>query len=374
MTSQIAVAEAEQYPVKGRAVPSTKGSLPGARACDISPSGEAASGGVAETQNQGSPAIVHSARDQWLLERRELVTASDCAAIIGEDPRRGPLAVYASKVGDVEAVETRPMLRGRRFEGAIADEYADQTGRPVASLGEFETTRHPLISWLGATLDRLTESVEACPGPLPMLADLHPGTDPVLGVRGRVPLQIKMAIGSAHDWKDEPPLGYIVQVQVEMACIGSPWGALAALVGPGPLATVDLIRDDAFFAALVPQLERFRWHVANRIPPEADGKPGTSAAIRRLWAGEDGETVPLDGEAERLVSEWEAAKGRTEAADATATELENRLRARLAGASFGALPDGRFLTRRLTKRSGYSVEPTEYRVLRVMRPRLRKRG
>jgi putative phage-type endonuclease len=321
-----------------------------------------------------TPAIVRSPRDRWLLARRELITASDVAAIIGEDPRRGPLAVYASKVGDVESAETRPMLRGRRFEGAIADEYGDQTGRPVGSLGEYEITRHPAIPWLGATLDRLTESVEACPGPLPMLADLHPGTDPVLGVRARVPLQLKMAIGSARDWKGEPPLGYVVQVQVEMACYSATWGALAALVGPGPLATVDLVRDDAFFAALVPQLERFRWHVANRIPPEADGKPGTSAAIRLLWAGEDGATVPLDAEAERLVSDWEAAKEREGAAKDMAEELGNKLRARMAGASFGALPDGSFLTLKLTKREGYEVKSTSFRTLRHMRPRLKGRG
>lgn len=317
-----------------------------------------------------SPAIVRSPREAWLAARRELITASDVAAILGEDPRRGPLAVYASKVGEVEAVETVPMRRGRRFEGAIADEYADQTGRPVGALGEYEITRHPDIPWLGATLDRLTAGSPATPDPFGgTVAESRGGR-----VVGHAPLQLKMAVGSAQDWKDEPPLGPVIQVQVEMACYSSSWGALTALVGPGPLATVDLVRDDAFFKALVPQLERFRWHVEHRIPPEADGKPGTGEAIRRLWAGEDGATVPLDAEAERLVSEWESAKDRIAAADATATALENRLRARVGSASFGALPDGRFLTRTLTKRKGYFVEPTEYRVLRVMRPRLRKRG
>ena len=291
------------------------------------------------------------------------MTASDCAAIIGEDPRRGPLAVWASKVGDVEAVETRPMVRGRRFEGAIADEYGDQTGRPVGSLPEYEITRHPDIPWLGATLDRVTRGTVAAPDPLGETA-----------ATSDAPLQIKMAIGSAAEWKDEPPLGYVVQVQVEMACYGAPWGALAALVGPGPLATVDFVRDDTFLAALVPQLERFRWHVEKRIPPEADGKPGTSAAVRLLWSGEDGSTVPLDAAALDLTTRWEQAKDRVEAAGETAEEIENKLRARIGGASFGALPDGRFLTLRLTERKGYTVGPTKFRALRVMRPRIPKRG
>lgn len=305
-----------------------------------------------------APAIVHDARGQWLLARRELVTASDVAALIGEDPRRGPLAVYASKVGDIETAETVPMRRGRRFEGAIADEYQDQTRRPVACLGEYEITRHPSIPWLGATLDRVTVGSAATPAPS----------------EGKAPLQIKMAIGSAGEWKDEPPLHYVVQVQVEMGCFGSTWGALAALVGPGPLAAVDLVRDDDFLLALVPQLERFRWHVANRIPPEADGKPGTSAAIRRLWAGEDGETVALDAEAAKLVLQWEQAKDRISGAKDTAETLENQLRARLGSASFGALADGSFLTLRLQKRGAYEVKPTSFRVLRRMRPRVRRNG
>lgn len=311
--------------------------------------------------------ILPDARSRWLAARRELVTASDVAAILGEDPRRGPLAVYCDKLGAEEQQETVPMRRGRRFEDAIAHEYHDQTGRPVGDLPEYEITRHPDLSWLGATLDRTTDGCPAAPDPFGgTVAESRDGR-----VVGRVPLQIKMAIGSARDWEEEPPLGYVVQVQVEMACAGSNWGALAALVGPGPLATVDLVRDDAFFAALIPALEKFRWHVEKRIPPEADAKPGTSAAIRRLWGVPDGATVALP-DALDLVEQWEAAEHRIGAAKHTADELENKLRARLGSASFGALKDGSFLALPLQKRAGYTVAPTSFRVLRRMRPRVRR--
>ncbi len=297
-----------------------------------------------------SPAIVHSTREQWKLRRRGYVTASDCAAVAGADERRGPLAVWIEKMSDVETEETIPMRRGRRLEAAIAEEYGEQTGRSVTPWPAYEILPHPTISFIGATLDATTV-VDAAP----------------------IPLEIKLALGSARDWSEEPPLGYQVQTQVQAQCFGAPLAALAGLVGPGPLKTYDLERDDAFFAALVPQLERFWWHVANRIPPEADGKPGTSAAIRRLWANEDGETVPLDAEALGLVSEWEGAKAREEAAKDTADELENKLRARLGSASFGALPDGSYLTLKLTKRDGYEVSPTSFRALRRWHPRF-KRG
>lgn len=309
------------------------------------------------------PAILLDARARWLQARRELITASDAAAIIGEDPRRGPLAVWAEKVGEVEPEETVSMRRGRRFERAIGEEYGDQTGRPVGAAPEYEIRRHPSIPWLGATLDALTAPSPAMPSPLPDWPE-----------RRLVPLQLKMAIGSAAAWKDEPPLAYIVQCQVEAACADVTWSALAGLVGPGPLAVFDLPRDDAFFAALVPQLERFRWHVQNRIPPEADGKPGTSEAIRRLWAQADGLTVALDGEAQQLVEEWEMAKARQEAAAGTAQALRNRLRARLGSATFGALPDGSFITLKETHRKAYEVEEADYRALRRWWPKHRRRG
>jgi putative phage-type endonuclease len=311
----------------------------------------------------GAPAIVLSPRDRWLAERRTLITASDVAAIIGEDPRRGPLAVWASKVGDVEAEETVPMRRGRRFEAAIGAEYGDQTGRPVGAGQEYEIRRHPSIPWLGATLDALTAPAPAMPSPLPDWPE-----------RRLVPLQLKMAIGSARNWKDEPPLGYVVQCQVEAACADVTWSALAALVGPGPLATVDLVRDDAFLAALIPELERFRWHVRNRIPPEADGKPGTSAAVRLLWPGADGETVTLSDDDERAMSDLESARARVAAAKETERGLLNGLHARLAGASFGRLPDGSYVRRARVERDAYEVEETSYVTLRRWRPRLRARG
>ncbi len=300
-----------------------------------------------------APAIVHDEEQQWLLEGREIVTASEAAAIIGADERRGALAVWASKTGGVETIETLPMRRGRRLEAIIVEEYGEQTGRPVEPWPRFKRLRHPTVPFIGATLDATT----------------------LLGAI-TIPLEAKSALGSAREWGDEPPLGYQCQAQLQSQCFGSPAAAIAGLVGPGPLKTYDLDRDDAFFAALLPLLERFMWHVRNHIPPEADGLPGTTAAIRRLWSTADGQTIPLDREALTLTEEWEAAQARGAAAAATAQELENKLRRLLGSASFGALADGTYLALQVTNVRGYTktVKPTSYRRLRRFRPRLRRRG
>lgn len=318
----------------------------------------------------GAPAILPSKRDQWLAARRACVTASDVAAILGEDPRRGPLAVYASKVGEFEAEETLPMRRGRRLEGIIAAEYEEQTGRPVASVPEYELLFHPDVRWLAATLDRKVLATEAAPDPFGK-ADVGPARTAVS--RARAPLQIKYALGSASHWKDEPPLAYAVQVTIEMACAGSMWGALCGMVGPGPLKTFDLPRNDGFLDAAIPRLEAFWLAVKRREPPEADGLPGTSEAIKRLWADEDGETIPLDREALKFADDLDSAKARVSAAGATVKELQNKLRARMGSASFGALPDGTYLKAPKRKRRAHEVEGSEFRVLERFWPRIRRR-
>ena len=304
-----------------------------------------------------APAILDP-RAAWLARRRELVTASDAASILGAG-RRSPFAVWAEKVGEIETEDNVDMARGQRFEGVIADEYALQTGRPVFTpADEHEITIHPDLPWLGATLDRRT-------------------LDPTMpAARGEGPLQIKMAIGSARDWKDEPPLGYLVQVQIESACSRSLWGALAALVGPGPLKVVDLERDDAFLRVAIPRLEEFHWRVVNRRPPEADGSASTTAALKALYGAEDGGTVELDAAALADVEAWEAHDILVQAEAEQAEAARNRLRARLGGASFGRLPDGTFLSLNVTKRRGYTpapVAPTTYRTLRRVFPRMKGR-
>lgn len=296
-------------------------------------------------------------RKTWLAERRKLITASDVAAILGVDPRRGPLAVYAAKVSDSEPDEPIYMRRGRRHEALIAEEYGEQEGREVEMWPEYELLRHPDIPWLAATPDARTSR----------------SAKQSMVLSGGIPLEIKMAIGSPHRWSDGPPLWYEVQVQIQVACYGSRAGALGALTGPGPLATYDIERDESFFSAALPRLEEFRARVLRRDPPEADGLDGTTEAIERLWPTDNGATVALAHDSLALADALDAARADESAAKERATQMRNILRARIGEASFGALPDGSLLSASVVERAGYTVEPTEYRQLRRFRPKIRRR-
>lgn len=313
---------------------------------------------VPVSENAEGPTVLGDARARWLTRRRELITASDVAAILGHDPRRGAFQVWAEKLGLVEPEDNPWMRRGRRFEGPIAEEYAEETGRVVYAPDPFAIAVHPDVSYLGATLDRETEGSIANPAPAP----------------GRAPLELKNVSGmKAKEWRQDPPEHFLIQVQVQIACTGAQWASLAALIGGLQLAWVDITRHDRFIAAMLPKLERFRWHVERRIAPEADGLPGTSAVLRALHAEEDGTTIDLGADALDLADELDRARTWKRTATSQERTAANKLKARMGAATFGSLPDGSYLALKTIERDAYEVEETSFRQLRRFWPRLRRR-
>ena len=273
-------------------------------------------------------ALLKSKRAAWLAERRNGVGASEVAAILGVDPRRGALSVYADKVAGKDSEDDSSWLAfGRDVEGAIAKAYARTTGREIIDLDPHEIVRHPDLPILGATPDRRVIGSNAYPSPVP---DEH-------GV-----LELK-AVGfhAKHQWSAEPPLQYVIQVQVQMACMKLRWGSIGALMGGIQIAEpVDLTPDAEFMAAVLEAVERFWWHVTTRTPPDADGLPSTRDAIRRIWSQDNGEQLILPDEGLTVVKEWAEAKEKKAQSDIQYEMATNKLAVLMGPAQEGAMPDG----------------------------------
>jgi putative phage-type endonuclease len=284
-------------------------------------------------------------RDEWLAKRKEYLTASDVAAVLGVDPRRGPLAVYAAKVGTTEDDFAGDWLDfGRDVEGAIANLYQKRTGRTVKDLGATTLCVHPEIPWLAATLDRVVE---------------HNADE-------LTPLELKSVqmIGvSPRQWEQQPPVHYQVQLLIQCACIGADWGTIAGLFPGYELAHRDLDFDADLFANMVPKLEDFWKCVQDKTPPPIDQLPGTLDVVKRLYADEDGETVDMSCHME-LIEQWEAAKLTRNGCEKRVKKLEAQLRSVMGKATFGRLNDGTIMTLKTTHKKGHTVKPTSYRTLR----------
>lgn len=266
-------------------------------------------------------------RESWLKERAKGVGASEVAAILGEDPRRGALAIYADKVAGKPPEDEEEWLSfGRDVESAIARGYSRKTGRPILPRTEFEIVKHPDLAILGATLDFEISASDKYPAP-------GPG-DGVLETKA-------VGFHKAHEWASEPPLMFAIQVQVQMACRGRAWGSLGALMGGIQIAEpVDMTPNPAFMTVVMERVERFWWHVEHQVPPEVDAKPETRAAIRRLWGGDADKAIALEDADVEVVNLWEVAKALKDRTEDEYDLIVNKLAVRMGDASTGHLPDG----------------------------------
>ena len=91
-------------------------------------------------------------RALWLMARNTFITATELAAIVGADPWRGPMDVYAEKVGLLgHEPPSLPMRVGTALEGLIAELYEERTENKVVANGF--TLCHQPDSRLAATPD-----------------------------------------------------------------------------------------------------------------------------------------------------------------------------------------------------------------------------
>jgi len=293
-------------------------------------------------------------RATWLEARRSGVGASEVAAILGVDERRGPLAVYANKVAltrdEDEESEDDPRFWGRMFEEPVALWYAEKTGRVVTNPGTFATRRHPSGLPLFATLDR----------------DVF---DPAREVDAIGALECKAVSvwGPLDQWRHEVPLCYQIQLQVQLAVTGRAWGSIAAVLGGTKPVHFDFERNDKFIAAMLRAVAVFWERVERRDPPPPDGTPETREAIHRLWPEDTGKTIVLPTETASLIVPLESAKAAEKQAKDEREGLESQIKAAMQDATWALLPDGRKVQWRTEPRAEHVVKASRPRVLRIVK-------
>ena len=270
-------------------------------------------------------------RKDWLKLRQQYLTASDVSAVLHRNPWRTPLDVYVSKVTEPVEMDTDATFMGRAMEEPIAQLYEKKIGRRVENIGETELQVHQDIPWLAATLDRLIY---------------------VPGSLQGVPLEIKHSGLAAH-WTDSAPIYVQIQLQTQIACVDSKWGAVAAWVNR--FYTEDFDRNDRFLEAAYPTLERFWDRVQRRDQPPAES-PADIGALKALYSEDDGDTVELTEDDLETANELEDARQQI-------PWLEARIREAIGQARFGMLPDGTMLVAKtITREDG-----VKYRQIRRKR-------
>lgn len=225
------------------------------------------------------------------VERARGIGGTDISAILGINPWRSPVDVWAEKTGRAAPIADNPAMRaGRMLEPVIVQMYQEDTG-------EIVTTGLPMVSRDGILLGHLDGLIEA---------------------RGRV-FEAKTA-RSADGWgahnDTEVPLHYEAQVQWYCGLTELPGAEIAVLIGGSDFRIYHVAAvPDLFGEMREAALKFWRDHVEGDMAPA----PRSAADAALLWPGSVARVADCDeilaSKVLRLKGIKEAIKGLTEEAD-----------------------------------------------------------
>lgn len=283
----------------------------------------------------------------WLDARTRGLGATDMSVVLGLNPWKSALQLFAEKVGAVEPADlsdVEAVTWGKVLEPIVGAQYSVRTGRRYSPAGELlRSLEHP---WALCTLDGWT-------GPAR-------GEGP-----GGWPLEIKTTSAfRAEEWAEGPPEHYYVQIQHQMLVTGSKQVTIACLLGGQRLVWCDVERDEAMIRRIIYHGERFWQTVLNRQPPEPDGSESARKVLHALFPHDDGNDVELPMELAEVVDEWQALKREEKALKERITKAENTIKATLGEATRGYFVTGDAVSWKEQSMPERVMAATSFRVLR----------
>lgn len=318
-----------------------------------------------DVEFQAAEVVTRGDRARWEACRSSpWIGSSELAAVLGEDPDRGPLEVYCRKLGlELPADQDEPgregaevseaMRWGTRLEPGVAFGYALETGDTIVDPGRWTLYRRRDDPAFACTPDYFVEREDG------------------LGV-----LESKTAGAyRAKDWREEPPLKFQIQVQHQLWTLDLRRGTLAVLLGGNRLWYRHVERDDRFCEAAVAAVHAFLRRLRDRDPPPATGGARESAAVTALYRRHDaGKVITLPAELRPTYDAWLQARARAAAAKEEQEALANQLRMACGDAERALFADGHGVSWKTQERTATRPAPDlpklVSRVLREVAPRV----
>ncbi len=298
-------------------------------------------------------------RAQWLALRKQDVTASSAAALLGVHQYTTAFELYREKRGEaLDVIETPPMRRGTLLEPVARQVLRDEN--PEIKFIEPNIYLRDPAARLGATPDLYAE----CPRRGFGIVQIKSVAEPVF--RSKWKGQI-----DGDPEAIEPPLWIVVQAIIEAHLAKAQWAAVAPLVvGFGldcPLIEIPLDNNAPRVLANIKKATVDFWKcVETGVPPEFDyAKDGERIAA--LYGVTTGETIDLSRD-NRIFEVHDALiAARADKKDATAREdaAKNEILAKMGSAEVAYLGEGRQLSAKQQSRAEHFVKASTFRVIRA---------
>lgn len=286
-------------------------------------------------------------REHWLEMRKTVLTASDIASVIGVQP--GMSRIWYRRKGWLEEPQhggsEEAMQMGHDSEEFNASLFCRKTGRQVQRCQLL--LRNPDYPWLGVTPDYLEYLPES----------------PAAGV-----LELK-STGQKHNWPedDEPALKWQAQLQAQMLVLKCNWGSLSAIIGSPFIhhRWVDFEAHEGMQDVILERTQTFMESLSGDAPPWDEQSHDHAQALHRITLQVlSGETVRLGADALEYTMRLEAVDQLLGHFEQERGELRDKLQLLLGTSIHGVLPDGQEWSFKTQSRAGYTVAPSQSRVLR----------
>ncbi len=275
--------------------------------------------------------------------RQHGIGSSDAPTVAGVNPYKTALELFFEKRGQWEApdLSDNEFVRwGNQLETPIAEAWAERTGKKIRRDARTIISKHD--PFMLCHIDRRVV-----------------GEDAGLEVKCRT---WRQAAHYGPSDSDQVLESDIVQVQHAMAVTGWERFYLAVFLGVGDMRHYTIERDQAFIDDLTTIEADFWAKVENNTPPNLDYAHDAAATILdRVYPGTDGSVIDLPEQAVHWHDVLRDAAAKGKEYESVKRIARNHIKGLMGDAAIGYLPDGKgSYTRKLVKRSGHTVESTEY--------------
>lgn len=307
--------------------------------------------------------VVFDSEEAWLEARRERITSTDVAAIVGLSPFETPLSVFVAKTQGKEVEVNDAMILGQETQHGIARAYSRI--RKQREGVEYEIEHSPHWAFWESDRPEFVASWDAVQNRVELYSTPRVNFDEVL-----IPSLLEIKSTGSHP--DEPYDNWLCQAQWEMFCSGFDQCTVAAACGGSSLKYWDIKRDDEAIEALKQAAEEMLTRIRAKNPPAAvasDASRFGTRALSRLYSSDDGSSVQMSLVELDLIQERQSLKNEIKAMQARCDEYDAALQEKMGLAQCAYLPDGSRIVWENRTRKPYSVEGGPYRHFQWYPPR-----
>lgn len=283
--------------------------------------------------------------DEWYAARREGVSASEIAAVVGLSPWTSRFDLWwLKRDGTNSQAENNYMRRGRRYEALVLEDFAEE--HPEYYVAPSATCRNLERPWQVSTPDGLAyEFADEMLSVRPLIpAAITEGHEPIAVIEAKT--------GQRNEWgepgTDDIPVQYRCQVLWQMDTLGLSVAYLPVLFGD-QYAEYVVEYDETDVRILREAAEQFLADVRSGSAPPVDGTVATARRLKKLHPSIVEGTVEVRP---AVIAQYQAAKRLRDAAEARMRLAENRVRAALGDHNIACV-DGQ----KVASRSVYDVKP-----------------